>query len=57
MLLVVTLVLAFGRALAQEPTAVAKPEQLGMSGARLQKLVDIYIRATSMLGNCLARFC
>jgi len=42
MLLVVTLVLAFGRALAQEPTAVAKPEQLGMSGARLQKLVDIY---------------
>jgi CubicO group peptidase (beta-lactamase class C family) len=42
MLLVVALVLAFGRALAQEPTAVTKPEQLGMSGARLQKLVDVY---------------
>jgi CubicO group peptidase (beta-lactamase class C family) len=42
MLLVVTLALALGRALAQEPTAAAKPEQLGMSGARLQKLVDLY---------------
>ena len=42
MLPVVALVLAFGRALAQEPTAVTKPEQLGMSGARLQKLVDVY---------------
>ena len=34
MLLVVALVLAFGRALAQEPTAVAKPEQLGFRTAK-----------------------
>ncbi len=36
------LVLSAGAGLAQEPTAVAQPEQLGMSGARLQKLVDVY---------------
>ena len=42
MLLITALTLTAAPAFAQEPTAVSQPEQLGISGARLQKLVDAY---------------
>src|SRR5215472_11066968 len=42
MLLIAAVALAAAPAFAQEPTAVSRPEQLGISSARLQKLVDVY---------------
>src|SRR5215469_1597123 len=42
MLLIAAVALAAAPAFAQEPTAASRPEQLGISSARLQKLVDVY---------------